>query len=436
MHKQTGLNIIPANTKSATFDTIPEHVKIDLFDNVVKTAFPNFDNLMMASWNVVSVYSACGSDFPEMHKAIVELKDVLQDFDEAFGVKVSRTLPVYRQEWAGKSQIGVKEIHVWSPAPSDLHGSKVATVQPINDSVSRGKSPCTASDRPEEHSDKAHHDMPPSRDLQLAQDQDCEEEVDEQPQHLTNPHLNVGSDRGSATRETSSLFIPEQLPPSNVANPKRLSSASPSLELQRKRIRKVQDSPANNPFNFSKPVLDTSLELIRRREEYASSIGKTNVYSAGAAKASRPEETSPPPEHAASHSHKASLVASNKKRNLSDFSTAQLRLKYQSTKSNLLQTFGSLNNMPPQNGTLLYTLEKETRIREQPDKARERDTTAEGARRAPGQAGGMFGMYMGNSVLGAKKQAGGAPVAPMMHMRKDGDGRNGSGSNGSVRRSP
>jgi hypothetical protein len=67
----------------------------------VKTAFPNFDNLMMASWNVVSIYSACGSDFPELHRAIVTLKGVLQDFDEAFGRRVNRETPKYREDFGG-----------------------------------------------------------------------------------------------------------------------------------------------------------------------------------------------------------------------------------------------------------------------------------------------------------------------------------------------
>lgn len=59
-------------------------VKVDLFNNIIKTAFPNFDNLIVASWNVVSVYANVGSDFPELHRAVVELKGVLEEFESAY----------------------------------------------------------------------------------------------------------------------------------------------------------------------------------------------------------------------------------------------------------------------------------------------------------------------------------------------------------------
>lgn len=58
----------------------------------------------MASWNVVSIYSACGSDFPDLHRSIVILKSVLQDFDEAFGKRIDRVTPKYRHDFCGHTQ--------------------------------------------------------------------------------------------------------------------------------------------------------------------------------------------------------------------------------------------------------------------------------------------------------------------------------------------
>jgi hypothetical protein len=62
-------------------------VKIDLFNNVVKTALPNFDNLMTAAWNVVYVHKNVGSEDRELYKSITTLEKVLLEFT-AFHRKV------------------------------------------------------------------------------------------------------------------------------------------------------------------------------------------------------------------------------------------------------------------------------------------------------------------------------------------------------------
>jgi hypothetical protein len=102
--KCVGLDTIPEDAKRKTFDTIPSHVKVDLFNSIVNTAFPNFNNLMIASWNVITIYTACGSDFPDLHKAIADLKGVLQDFDESFGRRVDRAPPRYRDDFGGPAR--------------------------------------------------------------------------------------------------------------------------------------------------------------------------------------------------------------------------------------------------------------------------------------------------------------------------------------------
>ncbi|KAL6164822.1 hypothetical protein ACJQWK_09544 [Exserohilum turcicum] len=104
--KRTSLDIIPASTKSRTLDTLPNHVKIDLFNSIVQTAFPNFEDLMTACWNVISIYTACGTDFPELHRAIVELKGVLLDFEHAFGHSGGeRETPRYRRDFEAAERV-------------------------------------------------------------------------------------------------------------------------------------------------------------------------------------------------------------------------------------------------------------------------------------------------------------------------------------------
>ncbi|KAF2676752.1 hypothetical protein K458DRAFT_379492, partial [Lentithecium fluviatile CBS 122367] len=75
-----GLSDIPDAAKTVIFDSVPEQVKIDLFNNVIKTALPNFDNLMTAAWNVVYVHKNVGAEDRELYKAITCLEKVLLEF--------------------------------------------------------------------------------------------------------------------------------------------------------------------------------------------------------------------------------------------------------------------------------------------------------------------------------------------------------------------
>jgi hypothetical protein len=78
--QRVGLDDIPDTAKSVVFDSIPSHIKVDLFNNIVKTALPNFDNLMTAAWNVVYVHKNVGSEDRELYKSITCLEKVLQEF--------------------------------------------------------------------------------------------------------------------------------------------------------------------------------------------------------------------------------------------------------------------------------------------------------------------------------------------------------------------
>jgi hypothetical protein len=104
-------------TKCETFAKIEDRFKVDLFDAMVKTAFPGFDNVMTAAWNVVSVYAVVGSEFKGLHEAVTDLKAVLEEFDVAQG------------DGQPKSVMRAKEVRDHS-AINHQNGRKAATSSP------------------------------------------------------------------------------------------------------------------------------------------------------------------------------------------------------------------------------------------------------------------------------------------------------------------
>ncbi|KAF2652324.1 hypothetical protein K491DRAFT_760415 [Lophiostoma macrostomum CBS 122681] len=82
--KRISLASIPDTVKCQTFDTIPDSLKLALFDMVAHAAFPNFNDLLMAAWNTVSIYEHVGTEFPEFHRAITDLKTVLLELDATY----------------------------------------------------------------------------------------------------------------------------------------------------------------------------------------------------------------------------------------------------------------------------------------------------------------------------------------------------------------
>ncbi|KNG45107.1 hypothetical protein TW65_98124 [Stemphylium lycopersici] len=155
--KRKGLDIIPEDAKSKTFDTVSSHVKVDLFNSIVKTAFPNFDNLMIASWNIISIYTECGSDFPELHRAIIELKSVLQDFDEAFGSRVDRAAPKYRHDFGGPSHARENDEDNLNRSPRRQGHLSTARAQHSGEGKDEDRSPLTASSANENVGGAADH---------------------------------------------------------------------------------------------------------------------------------------------------------------------------------------------------------------------------------------------------------------------------------------
>ncbi|KAJ4302854.1 ATPase of 26S proteasome regulatory subunit 4 [Kalmusia sp. IMI 367209] len=82
--KKISFKDISENVKTESVTRLPDDTKIQLFNAFIKSAFPNFDSLMVASWNVVSVYVHAGSDDKELHDAIGDLHEILMEFDSYF----------------------------------------------------------------------------------------------------------------------------------------------------------------------------------------------------------------------------------------------------------------------------------------------------------------------------------------------------------------
>lgn len=82
--KRIGLSSIPDSVKAQVFERIPDQLKTELFNSIALAAFPDFDNLIMAAWNVVSVYDHVGTDSPELHHSVTELKSILREFDSVY----------------------------------------------------------------------------------------------------------------------------------------------------------------------------------------------------------------------------------------------------------------------------------------------------------------------------------------------------------------
>ncbi|KAF1934574.1 hypothetical protein EJ02DRAFT_439768 [Clathrospora elynae] len=450
--RRTGLDTIPEDAKRDTFDTIPAHVKVDLFNSIVKTAFPNFDNLMVASWNVISVYSACGSDFPEMHRAVVDLKGVLQDFDEAFGQRVDRATPSYRNDFGGPPQQSRNGDRLPSPLltfPQDGAGAAdLANGSAVNGSAQRQDDLEAAVEAPEDVEDRTQPEMPPPRVQQVTQspedlgeEKKDEEQEDEVP--YLNPRLNGRPDRHNSVHQPSLRHMAENHINNSV--PSLTSDSSPQQQNAqfppRERTKIPRDQPAD-PTPEDKQA--ATPELARRREEYASSIGKAsalaNLQGSGTASstnkphrtaAAAADETDSELEQQHPQLHepttRAPTPTPKRKKLLSDYTTPQLVEKFLGRKNWIIRSFGSLASAPQYHISQLNILENALKTRELQADAQEKVRRGGGA----GTSGnGMFGSYLGNSVLGAKKSMGMAPVANMFPVRKDGGGDRNEGGGG------
>jgi uncharacterized membrane protein YgcG len=433
MRKRVGLDTIPESAKTATFNTILDAIKVDLFNNVVKTAFPNFDNLMMASWNVVSVYSNVGTDFPELHKAVVELKHVLQDFEEGLGGKVVRSDPKVRRDFVPPEQSGADgEPSTPGPRPapdSSQNGGGDSSSTPRSDaaitpqqqddidSLFNEPEAATAIEpalpEPEHEPEQP---MPPPRPLQIAKrppfaDADSDEEdrprITTKPDRRSTSILTRSTPEQRRSREPSATIEPRTLPPLPTPALKRPLSAQslpPTLAPSTKKARTASAKPSA----FTPDVDD---------DEKGDDKGDDNDK--------------------------------HRKQSLADTDPAALRAAYNERKRKLLATFGGNANVPQQYRVQMQKMMAEIKAREQEAEVakrseREREGAEDGGDGGGGKAQARTSnSFLGNSVLGGKKMAGAAggggsaggggirvPVAPMVpgsggvrrERERDGDG--------------
>ncbi|KAH6622291.1 hypothetical protein C7974DRAFT_425982 [Boeremia exigua] len=328
--QRIGLETIPDTVKSETFNTIPAQVKVDLFDNIIKTAFPNFDNLIVASWNVVSVYTNLGSDFPELHKAVVDLKGALEEFEGAYGPRTK----------SGKTR---KEA---TPTQQDSDARRAAT--PVRTPrtpvpVARTTPAVVSSQEDNDHHDDGndHFQMPPPRTPEPRQHPSQPATLPAGPRHLTNTPPS-----------------PFQLPSSRPASPSTHIHPPPrshSHSHSRSTTRDRSTGPRASPSTHAPP----GSELMRKRQAYTASLSANS-----------------------SHAGSSSEVP-------------------------MRQYDGGGGGQHDREET--YT-----------DSGRNRVGKTEEEEEADRYRGGSALPHLGKSVLGARKNGGKAPVAPMLHTRRDG----------------
>ncbi|KAH9860294.1 hypothetical protein IAQ61_012079 [Plenodomus lingam] len=540
-----GLCSIPASLKAATFAAVPEQTKIDLFNNIASAAFPNFDNLMVASWNVVSVYSACGSDFPEMHKAVVELKDVLQDFDSAFGATVSRTPVQYRSDWAGEGRMGggvARPLRTEANIDKSPTGAVESSEKAVQELPSQDQD-SEMMDREGEQLSDTEQDLPAPALSHQDEDSPSESEIGEDDAPAlrpSDPHVRQRYERRKPTNvepeflkhvHTSSEPLPLRTPPSAPPPAHPTSSQSKIIRIGDKKSQVLRNnSPA--PIEEGHPAPINAIAATPRAITGVESLPLvTKTSPAQGANVPALTPAAAPSTLSAIASPSAAPIASptinkrkasgsptpgtSKKKLISDLSTAQVQEKARTTRTEILRKWkcfdpdvvprpflglhhslqaelerrghgeasasssriGSSSNAQQAHGrvrtrdqedqehtadriaagrsTERAPAELQKRIEERNrERERERGTPCRTSERpakrstevvsrhsegSPAEARpvvtGMFGAYLGKSMLGAKKSIGIAPVAPMFGTegsKNNGGGRSGSGTGGAA----
>jgi hypothetical protein len=428
---------------------------------------------MMASWNVVSVYANVGTDFPELHKAIVDLKNVLQDFEEAFGAQVKRGEMKVRSDFAptppnmdssngsegANGHNGSSGHRSARPTPDTAQdGANDAAPTPRN-----GGEPTQQQqddldslfDEPEPEVE-AHHEMiqyevhPPRSLDSMTHELDAAEVEEEEVQP---PVANTKADRHGDLLQPSQRYTPEHHNSTLEASSALSSPAPQHNQLPRDRVKKIREHSTESKHE-SRDV--TSPELLRRREEYRASstslsTTKSNPKHAPLAVQS-PQDNSDEDDliHPSPPFSYTPALNTNTKPNFStlpstthmpkslqQISTTDLRAKYRDRKAHLNATFGGNANVPQQYRVQMAGLLSEIKAREAEELEEREGGEVGGGGGEVGGGGGNSGTpkYLGNSVLGSKKQGlgqgqgqmGSAPVAPMLHMRKE-SGGSGAGS--------
>jgi hypothetical protein len=425
----------------AMFNAIPNQIKVDLFNNVLKTAFPNFNNLMMASWNVVFIYSNVSTDFPELHTAIVDLKSVLQDFEESLGVKISRKDPKLRKDFANPppsydGEDDVREARSPQPTPdareqesaqdpgSAMQDDQDMEMQQQDDieALFNETEPIPKSETPDM--------MPSPRMIEHHQAFNAEEEEEEEEEDIMPPppprvidyHQSLDAETQEGEEGDPQYVLRRSPRPTTLLPP--TSNHRPSHNLL-----PFTQSPSPSLTCTHLPR-QTSAKLPRRHQEYRRSssfaVQFPNMTPIDAYSAAEDEDQQP--------------------KSLAELSTTELRATYKARKAKLIQMFGGNTNVPQQYRVQMQGLMREIKEKEKMERDEmERDEMErdEEMRDAIGEsraekvvADAMMPTFLGHSVLGEKKTGTGtgmAPVTPMAHSKKESWGTGGSGSKGERR---
>ena len=457
--KCVGLDTIPEDAKRKTFDTIPSHVEVDLFNSIVNTAFPNFNNLMIASWNVITIYTACGSDFPDLHKAMVDLKGVLQDFDESFGQHVDRAPPKYRDDFGGPSRDGTDEDGTQDRNGRrdqerykdcknddvDHHGNLFENHVPVlgqggvGDSNQVGDTTANKAAQVQEgiaeqgdgtedsdgHDDE--DDQVPPVDPDLAPTTEYPSEVCRPgSHHMAETH--VGGQEYAHHHHAHVKKVREQhvddddaedLPLITLRSGSRREAYSSSVERKR-----IEEPPVG------KATPETTQNATSTK---ACSVEETDSHS------ERDQQTPQLQDGPTANPTSASTPQPRKKkqRDISSYTIVELEKKYKEREAHILTTFeNDMSKVPEKHRKALESMKAllEGRKKDEAQEKANKMSDSSGKFGRPGTSnGGMFGNYtgkspsnhLGNSVLGAKKPASIAPVAPMFPNGSRRDPRNG-----------
>jgi hypothetical protein len=428
---------------------------VDLFNSIVKTAFPNFDNLMIAAWNVVTIYTACGSDFPDLHKAIVDLKGVLQDYDESVGQRVDRATPKYRHDFGGPSRDGANgdgdqdRNRMQDPDRDqdreddgvDPNGSLFGTPMPTlehNGASDAAHLDDTNADDPaqlqddtgEQTGDMEKSEMPLSRPLQSSPphpESDGDDDEDDQVPAV-DPHLARTLEDHSTVRQSASHYMAETHTGGSIPISADSSPGQQYTRVPREHGKKVQEHDIDNSDHEDRALVTlqhTSPGLARRREESASSIDKksheelplgkdsttSTTQNAAATMVASVDKTDSYSERDQQtpqlHDHPTPTPSTTptpksrnkKQRDSSEYSVAQLEKKYQERKSHVLGTFGyDMSKVPERNRNALRKMEdfiEQRKKEEAQKKADKKNGTPGEAGRSGFNNGGMFGNYAG-----------------------------------------
>lgn len=272
--QRIGLDTIPDNVKCETFNTIPAQIKVDLFNNIIKTAFPNVNNLIVASWNVVSVYANVGSDFPELHKAVVELKGALEEFESAYAPSRTKN-GKGRKEATPNPQNSVNPSRTSTPVPEVVREARNTPVPSAPSNPTTANQTQMDGEGTDQHhqdeKDTPKHQMPPPHTHQARQ-QSREGSIKadtHQPATPTAPDTCHTSPRApSLPRHTHSLNPPHSTPPPYNAHRTTASNG---------RRTNPRPSPSSHPHQHQHPQLNApGTELMRKRQEYTASLNRTN----------------------------------------------------------------------------------------------------------------------------------------------------------------